>query len=568
MERARSGALDVLRSVRADGQYQVMAVNTKATLLTQPTSDAGALRAAVQSIKAGDFRSSYAEFARTLRATASASGLPVEAHFFTDVQRTALPAGFGELTLGPNTSLQVHAVADKRQPNWTVETVSAPRRLFVPEKARIEATIAGYGTEKARRKVSLVVDGKVRETKEVDVDAGGRATVEFLKLDVPYGFNRCEIRLDGADALPADDHFFFSVERSDPKKILFVHDGRKDRSLLYLSAALDSADEPAFTVEGSRLDLAPPQHLDSYVFVVLDDPGTISEGWVGTLDQYVRAGGSLWITLGPAAAARGRVPVWGNVIDGSHNSLRAGERFQTLGQADETHPSLRKTNRWEGVKFYQTAVVRPGDANVVARLSDNTPIIMEKRLGEGRLLLFASTLDNISNDFPLHPAFVPFVDQTAKYLAGEAANPANYVVGNFLELRRETGKAEAVEVLGPDGERMLSLEEALRSQSLPLERAGYYEVKRSGGRQELVAVNTDRAESDLALVPAETLALWQGGNAGTKAVANTDSRREAWSFWWWILLAVLGVGVVESLFARRYLSPEAVGDEDLSEEAA
>ena len=37
-------------------------------------------------------------------------------------------------------------------------------------------------------------------------------------------------------------------------------------------------------------------------------------------------------------------------------------------------------------------------------------------MGEGRVLVFASTFDNISNDFPLHASFVPFVEQTAQYL--------------------------------------------------------------------------------------------------------------------------------------------------------
>ena len=164
---------------------------------------------------------------------------------------------------------------------------------------------------------------------------------------------------------------------------------------------------------------------------------------------------------------------------------------------------------------------------------------MEERLGEGRILLFASTLDNVSNDFPLHPAFLPFVNQVADYLAGETSSPASYLVGNYLELRHEKGEAEAVEVLGTKGERMLSLKEALSAQTLPLEQAGFYDVKRGAGREDLVAVNTDRSESDLRLVPADTLALWQGGSVNDRAqpAAAAEARREPWSFWWWILLA-------------------------------
>jgi len=37
---------------------------------------------------------------------------------------------------------------------------------------------------------------------------------------------------------------------------------------------------------------------------------------------------------------------------------------------------------------------------------------------EGRVVLLTSGLDNLTNDFPLNPAFVPFIEQTARYLAG------------------------------------------------------------------------------------------------------------------------------------------------------
>ena len=54
---------------------------------------------------------------------------------------------------------------------------------------------------------------------------------------------------------------------------------------------------------------------------------------------------------------------------------------------------------------------------MAARLGDQTPLLLDQQLGEGHVLVFASTFDNIANDFPLHSSFVPFVEQTARYLA-------------------------------------------------------------------------------------------------------------------------------------------------------
>ena len=65
-----------------------------------------------------------------------------------------------------------------------------------------------------------MVNGKTVATARVQVPAGGRASVEFPSLNVPYGFSRCEVRIDSADALPADDAYLFAVERSDPLRVL------------------------------------------------------------------------------------------------------------------------------------------------------------------------------------------------------------------------------------------------------------------------------------------------------------------------------------------------------------
>ena len=81
------------------------------------------------------------------------------------------------------------------------------------------------------------------------------------------------------------------------------------------------------------------------------------------------------------------------------------------------HPSIHDAQHWDDVKFYQAVRVNPGTARVAARLGDETPLLLDKQLGEGRVLVFASTFDNVSNDFPLHASFVPFIEHTANYLA-------------------------------------------------------------------------------------------------------------------------------------------------------
>ena len=73
-----------------------------------------------------------------------------------------------------------------------------------------------------------------------------------------------------------------------------------------------------------------------------------------------------------------------------------------------------------------------------------------------------------------------------------------------------------------------------------------------------MAVNADRQESDLDTVPQETLALWQntatwGGSARRE---NAEGDQKPIEFWWYVMLAVLVVGVMESLLGNRHLAVE------------
>src|ERR1700723_2124671 len=166
-----------------------------------------------------------------------------------------------------------HAVVSKPQPNWTVESVDAPGQVWGKDLKPIHvgAVIAGYGTPAAQRTASLVVNGKTPATKTVQVPANGRATVDFPALEVPYGFSRCEIKLDAADAFPADDLRRFAVERSDPQKALLVHNYGDTRSPLYVGAALSAAAQSAFILESINVNEAADRRPSNYAFIVLSD---------------------------------------------------------------------------------------------------------------------------------------------------------------------------------------------------------------------------------------------------------------------------------------------------------
>jgi len=235
---------------------------------------------------------------------------------------------------------------------------------------------------------------------------------------------------------------------------------------------------------------------------------------------------------------------------------------------------MRSVERFEGVKFYQAIKVNPSKSKVLARLNDGTPLVLERQIGEGKVLVFASTFDKLSNDLPIHAAWVPFVQQSATYLSGGGAEqPVNLPVDSYVELRAGDAKGAAAEVLGPDGKRLLSLEEAANAKNFALRNEGFFELKTASGRQSLIAAHADRRESDLTVIPKETLDLWKATGednqtAGGASTSADQSDRKPWGLWPILLLILLLVALAESVVANGYLSPPAEPEKSKRKEAA
>ncbi|HUA86320.1 MAG TPA: BatA domain-containing protein [Bryobacteraceae bacterium] len=571
LQQAKDQALSILSGVRPGQQVQVVALGAQIQTLTQPTNDLAEARAAINSIQPSDSRNSFGELARYSRTLEETLKAPVELHLVSDLQKSAMPPGFTDLRLDSDTNLVVHQIGETA-PNWTVESVTAPRRVYDPKKVRIQAIIAGFGAPAAKRTVTLLLNGKTLQSKTVDVGANARAEVEFLGLDAPYGFSRGEVRIDSADTFPADDHYFFSVERTDPKKILFVDDGRHPKAELYYQAALDASPDAAFTMETQRPDQAANVKLSNYALVVLSDVGTLPGGFEDSLKNYVSNGGAMLIALGPASAAAPRVPVLDEAIQASSYARPEGEMFLSVSDLDTGDPIMRDLERFEGVKFYQAIRVSTGKSQVLARLNDGTPLVVERAIGEGKVMAFASTFDNVSNDLPLHAAWVPFVQRSADYLGGEGeAQPVNLTADSYVELRTSGDKAGAAEVTA-DGKPLLSLEEAASAKNFQVRSEGFYELKTASGRRSLLAVNADRRESDLTVIPKETLDLWKATGsdqtaAGGSASTNQGDKKPS-GLWPILLLILLGVAIAESVVADRHLKPPAEAEKTKRKEAA
>jgi hypothetical protein len=175
------------------------------------------------------------------------------------------------------------------------------------------------------------------------------------------------------------------------------------------------------------------------------------------------------------------------------------------------------------------------------------------------VIVFASGLDNIANDLPLHRSFVPFVVETARYLSGDEQRTTNVEVGAAVDLHRGVNSGAAADVIDASGHHLLSLHDATTARVFSVPGEGFFEVHDAAGKQSLIAAHADRAESDLTPAAADALALWRDtGRApltgpGAAQTAEQAGKRE---FWRWLLMLAIAVLLAESFVARRYLSPD------------
>ena len=156
--------------------------------------------------------------------------------------------------------------------------------------------------------------------------------------------------------------------------------------------------------------------------------------------------------------------------------------------------------------FRSRQLVAPGDSGVIARLDDGAPALVEKAVGGGKVLMWASSLDEYWTDLPLQPVFLPFVHELAKYAGRYGDARAWFQAGDVLDLSRHgeltapfvsaAGPGAAVEPLvleSPSG-RQVPLTASGANHLATLSDQGFYELRSLGtaaGSGRPIAVNVD-----------------------------------------------------------------------------
>jgi hypothetical protein len=439
---------------------------------------------------------------------------------------------------------------------------SGEARPELPVQLRI-----GTGAEArtaVRAFAALPAGGSVRKTLAHAFAQGGPATVS---VSIPE------------DALPQDDARALALFVPREVRALVV-DGApspikyRDEAY-YVETALASTGSPV----RPRLvdaDALPAEDLSRYDVVFLLNVRSVGAK-LGELQRFVAGGGGLLVALGdqidPESYDRelpGLLPVPLHVVKtaAERGAPGAEARAARLGEVSFDHPALsvfsgEAREGLLGSRFYRYALARPGsEARVLAAFDDGAPALLEGRRGQGRVLLFTSTLDRDWNDWPIRTSFLPAVQRLGAWLAGglEDRRDPPSPVGRPRPVRLPEGAALAA-LLAPDGRerrppaspgpREEGTEEVTFTPDLP----GLWQVKVRVGGQERIdpalsfAVWPDGRESDTRrLEPAELTAYFGGAAlARVEGEASAAGGRREVPLWSLLLAVALLAFLLEGL---------------------
>src|SRR5690606_6773288 len=149
---------------------------------------------------------------------------------------------------------------------------------------------------------------------------------------------------------------------------------------------------------------------------------------------YVENGGRVLLAFGPRSPSLTAVPITGQMIV-STPQMGTG-RTAAIGEVDATHPALRGVDELRSARFTRYLTVEPSpEDRVLIRLDNGAPLLLERTVGAGRVLLITSSLDREWNDLPVQPVFVPFVAGLANHLLGGAGFSSEADLGSTLAVR-------------------------------------------------------------------------------------------------------------------------------------
>src|SRR6266545_3648103 len=522
--KAREAARAVVRGMGANDRATLVLFARNAEENMRATSDRGRLESAVNAAKVGSGATRYGPALKLAESILSRSPLKRrETVLISDFQKAGW-TGSEEVHFSEGMTISTASVASPTTSNLAVPSVTFGRTAFSgQERIAVTAGLSNKGDELLKDvPVTLTIDGHEIQTERATVPPHASSSVTFTQFTLAGPNVRGMVRA-GSDPLPADNVFHFVLAPSDPVSLAIVDGGDRADSSLFLAKALSIGTTPSFHVDVSSSARVSPTAFDKRAAIILNDTMFPPAGGGNVLRRFVERGGGLLIVAGdrtswPQGEAALLPGTLGATVD------RTSGRSGSLGYLDYSHPVFEvfkapRSGDFSAAHVFRYRALQPAPTDrIIARFDDGAVAAAERKVGQGRVILWTTTLDDSWTDIGVKPIFLPLVHQLVRYLGRYEPATSWFTVGQVLDLaQRAKGRTDRI-VVTPAGDRISQSAAGEGNEGLlELTEQGIYEIRAPGGtaaattRPEAIAVNLDPAESDLnPLDPAELVAAVTG----------------------------------------------------------
>lgn len=578
-DRAKTAAREVIDGLALDDRATLIFFDSGAQVGPRSMTDRASLGALVADAELGSGTTRYGPALKLAEGVFADSSLPrLEAVLISDFQRSGLESAAG-VRFPEGTVMTPIAIGDEAGDNVSVAGVLFQREYFSGrERVAVTARVTNRSeTPVSDLAVTLEIEEREIDSTTTDLPPSGSATVDFSAVTLAGTPMTGAVRIQG-DALATDDVFHFVVAPGQVVRVLLVRHDRASRdSGLYLSRALEIGTTPSFDVTRTTFSNFDASDLTGHHVVILNDTVAPAGQTGEALRSFVENGGGLLVVSGERSAWGATAELLPGTMQGPEDR---GGRGGSIGFIDYSHPvfELFSTPRSGDLTTARIFRYRPveahGSAAVLARFDDGHPALIERRVGDGVVMLWASTLDNFWNDLALKPVFLPFLHRVTQYLASYTPPTPWYDAGQVLNLAEqrslltEAGLADAELVAVSPSGRRVPVTEGERAGFVTLDEQGLYEIRdatTAEGRPLTLAVNVDLSESDLTTVDPDELASTVTGRVGgdreltdgpTRTFSPQDLEQRQ-GIWWYMLVVAFLLFVGETIVSNR-LSHQAL----------
>lgn len=503
-------ALDIARAAIDEAGFAeriaIMTFDERADVVALP-GGAGDARAALAALEPGSGGTRYASVIH--KASELAAGAPARLVIVTDLQRAGWE-GESRVEAPASLTLDVRDAGAARQNVGVTAVRAAPDHVTASIRNASTAARSGVAT--------LSHDGAVVARAPFAVPAHASVDVRFDWR--PTGEGAVSVGVDDPGGYPADDARHAVVSHSGSPTVMVVGSGATSgfyalRAIEAAGASVEAKSVTAAEIAGGRAAA-----ISRYAAVLLLSTRNLDRAARDGIAALVRGGGGLMIAAAPDIDPA----VIASMFEWNPSSLvpDATPRRVSLAPTDMRHPIFRPFGGLAAnlgqVTFTRAWRVRPEGWQIPARFSDGSPAVLERPEGQGRVVLFTSDLDRRWNDFPLHPAFVPFVVEALQHVSARPSQRRDFVVAR-----------------APAG--------------VPPEPGVH---RTSDGR--VIVVNVDPRESSVTAMPVADFTHMidarpaSGGNREVQVkAAQAESRQNLWQYGLLLMLATL---VAESFVGR------------------